>query len=804
MTTMTDPAVRPSEVHAHPLRWLGQRDRGLAALRRATRAAIIMPAMFALGDKVIGNPQLATFAAFGSFAMLLLVDFGGPMAERLQAQAALAVTGGVFVCLATLASQTAWLAAVAMAVVGFGVIFAGVVSSVLAGATTALLLAFILPVSLATPASAVPDRLAGWGMAGGGALVATALLWPAPARDRLRGAAAAACQALAARLRAGVAYLLSGMDEQFALDRDHAAAQADQAVQALRSAFLATPYRPTGLSTPARTTVRLIDELIWLNGIVIQPGLHRDGVNRAALRVREAAAAVLGRAADLLDSRGGSSDELDAALTELAAAHAKMQEGVTAGLPARPLRPASDPAVAGPVEPEPPVGDPATGGGPVSEFVTSLDPAFRAEELSYAVSLIARTVELTAAAERRSWRERWLGRQPEGVPGTLVAARERITSYLEPHSVWLHNSLRGAAGLGLAVLAARLTGVQHSFWVILGALSVLRSNALNTGQDAVRAMLGTLAGFIVGAALLVGIGTNTALLWFLLPLAVFLAGVAPAVISFAGGQAAFTLTVVILFSIIQPTGWRVGLVRVEDVAIGVGVSLVVGVLFWPRGAAAALRRALAEAYAASAGYLVSAVRFGMSRGDPGTPAAPAPAGDAARAAAASRRLDDAFRTYLAERGAKRFPLADVAGLVTGVAGLRLEADAVLDLWRGDDGRAGGDVAAARQEILGTADRVTGWYDGLATTMITGGELPQPLAHDTAADGRFVRAVSRDLLGNDGRASATAIRMIWTGDHLDVICRQQVAIISPARATAGQPAGGRIIPPLPRRFLALLR
>ena len=457
-----------------------------------------------------------------------------------------------------------------------------------------------------------------------------------------------------------------------------------------------------------------------------------------------------------------------------------------------------------PAGPEPPASDPAAGGGPVSEFITSLDPAFRAEELSYAVSLIARNVELTAAAERRSWRERWLGRQPEGVPGTLSAARERITSYLEPHSVWLHNSLRGAAGLGLAVLAARLTGVQHSFWVVLGALSVLRSNALNTGQDAVRAMLGTVAGFIVGAALLVGIGTNTTLLWFLLPLAVFLAGVAPAVISFAGGQAAFTLTLVILFNILQPTGWRVGLVRIEDVAIGVGVSLVVGVLFWPRGAAPALRRALAEAYADGAGYLASTVRFGMSRGDPSTPAPPALAGDAARAAAASRRLDDAFRTYLAERGAKRFPLADVAGLVTGVAGLRLEADAVLDLWRGDDGQAGGDVAAARHEILGTAERVTGWYDGLATTMITGGELPQPLAHDKAADGRLVRAVRRDLLGDDGRASATAVRMIWTGDHLDVVRRLQAAIISPARATAGQPAGGRIIPPLPRRFLALLR
>jgi len=81
--------------HLHPLRWFGQRDRGFVALRRAARAAIIMPAMFAVGDKVIGNPQVATFAAFGSFAMLLLVDFGGPMSERLQAEAALAVIGGV-------------------------------------------------------------------------------------------------------------------------------------------------------------------------------------------------------------------------------------------------------------------------------------------------------------------------------------------------------------------------------------------------------------------------------------------------------------------------------------------------------------------------------------------------------------------------------------------------------------------------------------------------------------------------------------------------------------------------------------
>jgi hypothetical protein len=169
--------------------------------------------------------------------------------------------------------------------------------------------------------------------------------------------------------------------------------------------------------------------------------------------------------------------------------------------------------------------------------------------------------------------------------------------------------------------------------------------------------------------------------WFLLPLAVLLAGVAPAAISFAGGQAAFTLTLVILFNVIQPAGWRIGLLRVEDIALGCAVSLVVGVLFWPRGAGPALREALAEAYTDSARYLASAVSFGMSRYDASLPAPAAPADDAFRAAAAARRLDAAFRTYLAERGAKPIPLAEVTRLVTGVAGLRLAADAVLDLDR---------------------------------------------------------------------------------------------------------------------------
>ncbi len=643
-----------------------------------------------------------------------------------------------------------------MAVVGFGVLFAGAVSSVLAGATLSLLLAFILPVSLRAPVSSIPDRLAGWGIASVASLLAVALLWPAPARDPLREAAIAACRAIAARLRSDAAFLLGGEGGLGASEHDDAISGARAAVGALHQVFLATPYRPTGLSTAARTVVRLVDELNWLDAILAQSPPHPPGlpVNPAALRVKVAAASVLERGADLLELHGGRPDELRGALARLREAIAATESMISLDQPAE---------------------EPAT------RLISALDPGFRAQELSFSVAQVGLNIDLTAAAERRSWMARVLGRRQPGLAGTLSSAQERAATHLDRHSVWLHNSVRGAVGLGLAVLVANLAGVQHSFWVVLGTLSVLRSNALNTGQSIVRALLGTVVGFVIGAALLVLVGTNTTVLWILLPLAVLFAGLAPAAISFAAGQAAFTLTLVILFNILEPIGWRVGLVRIEDVAIGCAVSFVVGLLFWPRGAAAAFGRALAEAYTDSARYLAAAVEFGLGRCDHGTPTRPPPDSDATDAAAASRRLDDAFRSYLAERGPKPVPLADVTSLVTGVAGLRLAADAVLELWQGDDGHSGGDRFAARRELLESTESVAGWYERFAASLVGGTTVPEPLAEDEPADRRLVEAVRRDLQDEDGRAGAVAARIIWTGDHLDAARRLQTALVGPAQA-----------------------
>jgi hypothetical protein len=570
----------------------------------------------------------------------------------------------------------------------------------------------------------------------------------------VRSAAIAACRRLGAQLRADVAYVLGDGSPASEAEHHGAVAAASTAVGALHDAFFATPFRPTGLSTTARSVVRLVDELRWLHDIVGESAPPRSRGSRpgeAACAVRSAAATVLERAAELLDAPSRSPDDLRAALTDLRDRLDELERVATTDLP-------------------------VTAAG-MLEVVSSLDPSFRAQEASYIVSQIGQNIDLAAAAERRSWVDRLFGRQPAGIAGGLSAAQERAGAHVERHSVWLRNSLRGAIGLGLAVLVADLSSVQHGFWVVLATLSVLRSNALSTGQSVLRGLLGTTAGFVVGGALVAIVGTNTALLWVLLPLAILFAGLAPAAISFAVGQAAFTLTLVIVFNILQPAGWSLGLVRIEDVALGSAVSLAVGLLLWPRGAAAALRVALAEAYVASASYMARAVQFGMSRCD-----FSAPASEAVAAAAASRRLDDTFRGYLAERGAKPMPLGEVTSLVTGVAGLRLAGDAVLDLW--DEGNeADGDRELARREILASADRMTGWYREFAAGLLGRGTMPEPLGRDGPSDARLLEAVRQELESGHGQtAAASAVRTIWTGDHLDATRRLQASLVAPAQTT----------------------
>jgi len=111
----------------------------------------------------------------------------------------------------------------------------------------------------------------------------------------------------------------------------------------------------------------------------------------------------------------------------------------------------------------------------------------------------------------------------------------------------------------------------------LATLSVLRSNALSTGYTVAQSLLGTFIGFLAAAGL-VSITSSDWFLWTLLPIAVFLSAYTPSAVHFVLGQASFTVFVVVLFNLLEPQGWKTGLVRLGDIAVGTVVSLVVSVL----------------------------------------------------------------------------------------------------------------------------------------------------------------------------------------------------------------------------------
>ncbi|MDX6401009.1 MAG: hypothetical protein QOF27_1615, partial [Gaiellaceae bacterium] len=586
----------------------------LVALKSAARAAIVMPAVFALADKVIGQPQTSIFAAFGSFAMLVLVEFGGSRRARFVAYLGLACVGAAFITLGTLCSRSPWLGASAMAVVGFAALFSGAISGYFAAATTGAILTFVLPVTIQAPNSAILDRLEGWGLAVGAAMAAV-LLWPSRERTELRHEAVVALRAVADFLEADHAQLA----ERARLARG--------AVDDLGRRLLDTQQRPTGPTGPTAALASLPDELDWLLSFLADsPELQTLEVACAEdAEAIAAAAALLRVSAERLAGRDGQPDfaRLDAARDAVALALMRR-------LPELPT-------------------DTPSGTAP-----KAIEAPFRIRAATYSARQAAGYALVATGSEVPELDDQDLAHPPPTGTAALEVTEQLVVEHASLRSVWFQNSIRGAVGLAIAVYIAQRTGLQHGFWVVLGTLSVLRSNSLGTGWSILSALAGTAVGIAIGALLVIGIGTHEAVLWGVLPIAVLLAAYAPRAISFAAGQAGFTVMLFLLFNLIQPVGWKVGLVRVEDVTIGFAISLGVGLLFWPRGATAILREDIATAYARGADYAVATAQQLIHRED---------FDDAARteraADAALHRLDDSFRQYLAERSAGKLNLGDV-------------------------------------------------------------------------------------------------------------------------------------------------
>ncbi|HEY2072141.1 MAG TPA: FUSC family protein, partial [Gaiellaceae bacterium] len=501
---------------------------------------------------------------------------------------------------------------------------------------------------------------------------------------------------------------------------------ARQAVQAFAKKFTGSQHRPTGPTAPTAALASIPDELAWLLSFVAPPLELARQEDRDALG---AAASLLRAAASRLE---GGNDRPDFARIDAA------RDGVARAVVQR-LQDVTD--------------------------LDALEPPFRIRVATYSARQIAAYALLAAGDDVPEVDEDDLVEAHD--PRNALAATEQIAiEHANMRSVWFQNAVRGAAGLGLAVYIAESTGLQHGFWVVLGTLSVLRSNALGTGRTIVTALVGTAVGLLVGAGLITAIGTHEPVLWGVLPFAILLAAYAPRAISFAAGQAGFTVTLFILFNIIQPVGWRIGVVRIEDIAIGFAISLGVGFLFWPRGAAALLRTELAEAYARAIDMVVVTTRELIEGGN-----------DAPRAArdadAALHRLDDSFSQYLAERTATEFPIEDVAALVAGASRVRRAAVSLASLGRMAN-------PAVRLERCGrNLDRelaaLQSWFLSLGFSLANGRSVPPPHIRDTEGRRLLLDCIRDAVRTGDKETTKAAIVLLWTSQHLDNLWRMEARL-----------------------------
>jgi uncharacterized membrane protein YccC len=707
------------------------------AAMRAVRATIVMPPLFALTYKVIGDLQMATFAAFGSFATLVLASFGGTRRDKAIAHLGLAVVGSMALIIGTAVHAVVWLAAIVTIPVAFAIFFAGVAGPNAASGVTAALLAYVLPVASPGTIAEIPSRLAGWLLASVVGTVAVLLLSPRSPGDRLRSAAAALATALASRLEAAE----RGGATQAEQDATNAAKHQ------LMNLFAATPYRPTGLATADQGLANITELLEWVSSLIADALEGHADVRQDAAADRE----LLGAAATLLADVALLLGDQDVSAENVARDIGRLER-------AREASSANQHQLSG---------DPASTEAAAQQAVHAQAIAVAARG-AVADALIAtrRADPETVAAQRR----RWYGADEDssltaGRLAGVFSAASVAARHASMRSVWFRSSLRGAVALAIAVAIADLFDVQHGFWVVLGTLSVLRTNAAATGATVLRALAGTVIGFAVGAALMLGIGSGHTVLWIVLPIAVLVAAYAPGTAPFAVGQAAFTVTVIVLFNLLAPAGWRVGLVRVQDVVLGCAVSLVVGVLFWPRGASAVVGDDLADAFRAGAAYLTQAVDWslGLRHEAPDT---------AVAAVAAGIRLDDALRLFLSEQGTKRASKHELWSLVMATVRLRLTAHSLAGL-RAYCPPMGTDGLPDRvQSLRRLSADLAGFYQRIAV-------LVGPPGHDQPVP------VAVPVLSADVPAAAPLFgpHPLWVREHLQDLGSHAGDITAPAEHVA---------------------
>lgn len=698
-------------------------DHGHDALRRAGRAAVGLTVATAAGVSV-GGTQTPLFTIFGTFALLVLADLPGSQRTRAAGYAVLSLVGAMLICVGSWLSPHVWLAVPAMFVVAVVVTFSSVLSTTFAAAGRAVLMALVLP--LTAPAGPLSERLLGWGIGAGISVLAAVFLFPPRHFETLRTAARAVCLA-AADAFASPPGTAAG---------DAARARVGSAMDGLRAEYVSASARPIGLSAGSRALIRVVDDLETLTAqVTTTEAAPLPATTDSVVAVLRASAAALDPAVQ--PAHPATRAALDTANHQLHEATLGPLDESVADLLDEP-----DDAVA----------------------VRRGQQLVTARTVTSVVELTGRAVAVSAAADARPVLDRLIGRRlPEMTAvdqvGPARVALPRITGdYLHTRSVIARRSLQTGLSLALAVGLTYAMPLSHAFWVVLGTMSVLRTSALTTGATVLRAVAGTTLGFIAGALLVTAIGSDARVLWAVLPVAALLAAYVPERVSFTAGQGAFTVFILVVFNLLQPSGWAIGVVRVEDIALGCAVAIVASLLLWPHGLSTVALDTIAAADRAARRYLTAATDRVIGTG-PDDPDAERLATLARESLAASRTLDDALRFYLSGGSGQADQRTSVVGAANRATRIRQVGDAIADLpLPTDPGR----YARLRGAVAGRLALVEAGLLGPAR-----GPVRRAGPADTAE--RVVQAMRADHLGDpiSSAEAAGAIRpLVSAAAYLD--------------------------------------
>ncbi|HYZ02669.1 MAG TPA: FUSC family protein, partial [Candidatus Binatia bacterium] len=575
---------------------------GRIALRRAIRVAAVASVGFLLARFAFGNAQMAVFAAFSAIAMATIPDLRGSRRTWIAVHVVATLAAAPLVVLGTVVSGDTLLASVTMFAVVLGTLLVCAGGGYLATLGNVLVMVYVVAASVPAPAGTIWWRLLGLATTGVLAIVAILVLGPEPAAPRLRLAIAGVYRTLAE---------LAGtvLNSASAGRVDDCRASVRDAVDAVYPAVGSIADHPPGSDRVERTEMHLLGR---------------------AFRI-EAALTTLARVGRADPPFGP--DLLPAVRDALAACGDALASG--AGPPdVRPVHRAWTAAR-----------EAAASGSP---------PATVAEAAAARELLMAGQLTTGAAAE--ACVTLGVARAPgvaaalrdatePATPGRRAAPLEwadRVRVQLTPRSQYLRNSFRLALGLSVARAIAGVLGLSHGFWVVFATLTVMRTTASRTGANLVQALAGTVAGAVVASALVLLVGREQLIYVFLLPVLFFLCMYLGAVWSLLVAQAAFTVTVVVLFNLITPAGWSLALTRVEDVAVGAAAGIAIGVLVWPRGAASQVRRSFRDLLV-GAGRLVREGAVALEGGGSGTAAA------ARQLLSTIHACDDVLARRLAER-----------------------------------------------------------------------------------------------------------------------------------------------------------